>query len=90
MIGFLEGLLVHKQPPHLLINVNGVGYEIEAPMTVFYELPDTGRKILLHTHLQVREDAHKLFGFADTRQRDLFRTLLKVSGVVSRPMRRAA
>ncbi len=81
MIGFLEGLLVSKQAPHLLLNVNGVGYEVEAPMTVFYDLPDSGQKILLHTHLQVREDAHKLYGFATTRQRDLFRTLLKISGV---------
>ncbi len=81
MIGFVEGLLVSKQPPHLLLSVNGIGYEIEAPLSVFFELPDPGQTLRLHTHLQVREDAHKLYGFASLRQRDLFRTLLKVSGV---------
>lgn len=81
MIGYIEGVLVRKQPPHLLVSVGGVGYEIEAPMTVIYELPDTGSPVTLHTHLQVREDAHKLYGFNTLRQRDLFRTLLKVSGV---------
>ena len=81
MIGFLEGKLVHKQPPVLLLNVAGVGYEVEAPMTTFYDLPDAGGTILLHTHLQVREDAHKLFGFSTVTQRNLFRLLLKVNGV---------
>lgn len=81
MIGFIEGLLIRKQPPHLLLNVGGIGYEIEAPMTVFYELPEIGTKVMLHTHLQVREDAHKLYGFDTLRQRDLFRTLLKVTGI---------
>ena len=81
MIGFLEGIIVLKQPPIILMNVNGVGYEIESPMTVFYDLPPIGEKIMLHTHLQVREDAHKLYGFASMFDRDMFRTLLKVSGV---------
>ncbi len=81
MIGFLEGALVSKHPPHLLLAVNGVGYEVEAPLSVFYDLPDVGQALRLHTHLQVREDAHKLYGFSSVRQRDLFRTLLKVSGV---------
>lgn len=81
MIGFIEGVLVRKQPPHLLVSVGGVGYEIESPMTVFYDLPDAGANVTLHTHLQVREDAHKLYGFNTLRQRDLFRSLLKVSGV---------
>jgi Holliday junction DNA helicase RuvA len=81
VIGFIEGLLAQKQPPHLLVNVNGIGYEIEAPMTVFYDLPETGARIALHTHLQVREDSHRLYGFNTVRQRDLFRSLLKVSGV---------
>lgn len=81
MIGFIEGFLVRKHPPYLLLNVGGIGYEVEAPMTVFYEMSEVGAKILLHTHLQVREDAHKLYGFDSIRQRDLFRTLLRVSGV---------
>ncbi len=81
MIGYIEGLLMSKQPPHLLLKVGGIGYEVEAPMTVFYDLPEVGAAVSLHTHLQVREDAHKLYGFASVRQRDLFRTLLKVSGV---------
>ncbi len=81
MIGFIEGLLALKHPPLVVINVNGLGYEIEAPMTVFYDLPAIGDKLLLHTHLQVREDAHKLYGFSSPQQRELFRSLLKVSGI---------
>ncbi|MFT5114439.1 MAG: Holliday junction DNA helicase RuvA [Parasphingorhabdus sp.] len=81
MIGFLEGRLVQKQPPQLLVNVSGVGYEVEAPMTTFYDLPDTGANVLLHIHMQVREDAHRLYGFSTRAQRDLFRMLLKVNGV---------
>ena len=72
---------MQKQPPHLLLNVSGVGYELEAPMTTFYDLPETGSQVVLHTHLQVREDAHRLFGFSTVTQRDLFRLLLKVNGV---------
>ena len=81
MIGFLRGKLVAKQPPVLFIDVNGVGYEIEAPMTTFYDLPETGTEIVLHTHLVVREDAHALFGFLRLSDRALFRSLIKISGV---------
>ena len=81
MIGFLRGKLTIKQPPVLLIDVNGVGYEVEAPMTTFYDLPETGHDITLHTHLVVREDAHTLFGFLRLSDRALFRSLIKISGV---------
>lgn len=81
MIGRLRGLLALKQPPRLLIDVGGVGYEVEAPMTTFYKLPAIGEEIHLFTHLVVREDAHLLFGFASEQERHLFRTLIKVSGV---------
>lgn len=81
MIGQLRGIILEKQPPLLLLNVNGVGYEIDAPMSTFYRLPDVGQEIILHTHLIVREDAHHLYGFSDKEERALFRTLLKVNGV---------
>lgn len=81
MIGFLRGRLVAKQPPVLLVDVNGVGYEVEAPMTTFYDLPETGAEIVLHTHLVVREDAHALFGFLRLSDRTLFRSLIRISGV---------
>ena len=81
MIGLLRGKLAVKQPPVLLIDVNGVGYEVEAPMTTFYDLPETGVEITLHTHLVVREDAHTLFGFLRLSDRALFRALIKISGV---------
>lgn len=81
MIGRLKGTLLDKQPPMLLIDVNGVGYEVEAPMTVFYDLPANGEPLTLVTHLQVKDDGHSLFGFAGTGQRELFRTLLKISGI---------
>jgi Holliday junction DNA helicase RuvA len=81
MIGFLRGRLASKQPPSLLIDVNGVGYEIEAPMSTFYVLPAQGESVALHTHLVVREDAHVLFGFSTESERRLFRGLLKISGV---------
>lgn len=81
MIGFLRGKLLHKAPPQLLLDVHGVGYEIEAPMTTFYDLPALGEEVRLHTHLIVREDAHILFGFASETERMLFRTLIKVNGV---------
>lgn len=81
MIGFLRGKLIHKAPPQLLLDVNGVGYEVEAPMTTFYDLPALGEEVRLHTHLVVREDAHILFGFASETERMLFRTLIKVNGV---------
>lgn len=81
MIGFLRGKLVLKAPPMLMLDVNGVGYEVEAPMTTFYNLPAVGEDVKLHTHLVVREDAHILFGFAAESDRAMFRTLIKVNGV---------
>jgi len=81
MIGFLKGRLAVKQPPMLLVDVGGVGYELEAPMSTFYGLPATGESVSLFTHLVVREDAHILYGFGSEGERRLFRGLLKVSGV---------
>lgn len=81
MIGRLRGTLLHKQPPHLLLDVQGVGYEVEVPMSTFYELPAEGGEVMLFTHLLVREDAHLLCGFATIAERALFRSLIKVSGV---------
>jgi len=81
MIGYLHGVLRDKQPPALLIEVQGVGYEIEAPMTTFYDLPAVGEPVRLYTHLAVREDAHTLYGFSKLSDRTLFRTLIKVNGV---------
>ena len=81
MIGRLHGTLLVKRAPLLLLDVQGVGYQIEAPMTTFYELPAVGATVTLHTHLVVRDDAHLLFGFATEEERSLFRSLLKVSGV---------
>jgi Holliday junction DNA helicase RuvA len=81
MIGFIRGKLLAKHPPQLLVDVAGVGYEIEAPMSTFYGLPATGEPVALHTHLVVREDAHILFGFGTEGERRLFRSLLKISGV---------
>ncbi len=81
MIGRLRGTLVEKQPPYLLLDVNGVGYELQAPMTTFYRLPAVGTELILHTHLSITENLHQLFGFIDQRDRSLFRTLIKVSSV---------
>ena len=81
MIGRLQGTLLHKQAPSLLLDVQGVGYEIEAPMSTFYSLPDVGQSVTLHTHMAVREDAHQLYGFATAEEKQLFRDLIKVSGV---------
>ena len=81
MIGFLRGIILKKQPPILILDVQGVGYEIEAPMTTFYALPETDNEVELYTHLVVRDDAHLLFGFATENERHLFRTLIKVNGV---------
>lgn len=84
MIGFLKGTLVSKHPPELTVDVGGVGYELEAPMSTFYRLPDSGKPLTLLTHLLVREDAHVLYGFSTEAERALFRNLLKVSGVGAR------
>lgn len=81
MIGFLRGRLAAKHPPQLLVDVGGVGYEVEAPMSTFYTLPATGADVSLFTHLVVREDAHILFAFGTERERRLFRELIKVSNV---------
>jgi Holliday junction DNA helicase RuvA len=81
MIGFLRGTLIAKRPPSLTLDVGGVGYELEAPMSTFYRLPDTGQTLSLVTHLVVREDAHILFGFFTEAERALFRELLKISNV---------
>ncbi|MEN8259348.1 MAG: Holliday junction branch migration protein RuvA [Pseudomonadota bacterium] len=81
MIGFLRGVLVAKAAPSLLLDVHGVGYEVEAPMPTFYDLPAVGEEVMLHTHLAVREDAHILFGFSTETDRALFRSLIKVNGV---------
>ena len=81
MIGFLRGTLIAKRPPSLTLDVGGVGYELEAPMSTFYRLPDSGQPLSLVTHLVVREDAHVLFGFFTEAERALFRSLLKVSNV---------
>jgi len=81
MIGFLRGRLAAKHPPALLVDVGGVGYEVEAPMSTFYGLPAVGDSVALFTHLVVREDAHILFGFGTESERRLFRGLLKISGV---------
>jgi Holliday junction DNA helicase RuvA len=81
MIGFLRGTLLTKRPPLLTLDVGGVGYELEAPMSTFYRLPEAGQPLSLVTHLVVREDAHALYGFFTEAERALFRTLLKISGV---------
>ena len=81
MIGRLRGTLVEKQPGHLLVEVAGLGYEVDIPYTTFFHLPETGQEVVLHTHFAVREDAHSLFGFANRLDRDLFRLLIKVNGV---------
>ncbi|HUY83769.1 MAG TPA: Holliday junction branch migration protein RuvA [Steroidobacteraceae bacterium] len=81
MIGFLRGRLHAKQPPHLVVDVGGVGYELEAPMSTFYGLPSAGEPVALFTHLVVREDAQALYGFASDGERRLFRALIKISGV---------
>jgi Holliday junction DNA helicase RuvA len=81
MIGQLRGKLLRKAPPALIVDVNGVGYELEAPMSTFYRLPEVGSEVQLATHLVVREDAHLLYGFATEDERRLFRDLLRVTGI---------
>ncbi|AFT71499.1 Holliday junction ATP-dependent DNA helicase ruvA [Alloalcanivorax dieselolei B5] len=81
MIGQLKGQLLDKRPPWLLLDVGGVGYEVEAPMTVFYDMPEVGASLTLHTHFVVREDAQLLYGFNSRYERELFRSLIKVNGV---------
>ena len=81
MIGRIRGVLLEKQAPALLVDVQGIGYELEASMSTFYHLPECGETITLHTHLVVREDAHLLYGFASQGERAMFRSLIKISGV---------
>jgi len=84
MIGRIAGVLLEKNPPHLLVDCNGVGYEVDVPMSTFYNLPGTGEKIVLLTQMIVREDAHLLFGFGTQEERSTFRELLKISGIGAR------
>jgi Holliday junction DNA helicase RuvA len=81
MIGRLRGQILLKHPPELVVDVNGVGYELQAPMSTFYNLPEQGASVSLYTHFIVREDAQVLYGFASESERSLFRELLKVNGV---------
>jgi holliday junction DNA helicase RuvA len=81
MITQLRGIILEKHPPQLILDVNGIGYEIDAPLSTFYHLPDTGKELTLFTHFIVRDDAHQLYGFFSRDERSLFRTLLKVNGV---------
>ncbi|MBS7663311.1 Holliday junction branch migration protein RuvA [Pseudomonas lalucatii] len=81
MIGRVRGTLAEKQPPHVIVDVNGLGYELEVPMTTLYRLPSVGEPLTLHSHLVVREDAHLLYGFFEKRERELFRELIRLSGV---------
>lgn len=84
MIGRLSGILLEKNPPQLLIDCNGVGYEVDVPMSTFYNLPGMGEKVVLLTHLAVREDAHLLYGFGTVEERNVFKQLIKISGVGAR------
>ena len=84
MIGRLHGTLVEKNPPQILLDVQGVAYEVDVPMSTFYNLPNLGDKVTLYTHLVVREDAHLLFGFGSDNERRAFRQLIKISGVGAR------
>lgn len=81
MIGRLKGTLIHKQPPWLVIDVHGVGYELEAPMSTFYDLPETGREVALFTHYAQKEDSVSLYGFLSEAERQLFRDVQRVSGI---------
>src|SRR3954469_2022712 len=81
MIGRLKGTLIHKQPPWLVVDVHGVGYELEAPMSTFYDLPDVGREVSLFTHYAQKEDSVSLYGFLRDSERRLFRDVQKVSGI---------
>ena len=81
MIGRLTGILLEKNPPQILLDVQGVGYEVDVPMSTFYNLPDMGARVTLHTHLVVREDAHLLYGFLTENERRAFRLLTRISGI---------
>ncbi len=81
MIGRLTGILLEKNPPQILLDVQGVGYEVDVPMSTFYNLPDMGARVTLYTHLVVREDAHLLYGFLTENERRAFRLLTRISGI---------
>ena len=84
MIGRLSGTLIDKTPPQVLVDCNGVAYEVDVPMSTYYNLPHNGERVVLFTHLAVREDAHLLFGFGSLAERAVFRQLIKISGVGAR------
>jgi Holliday junction DNA helicase RuvA len=84
MIGRLTGTLLEKRPPQVLVDVQGVAYEVDVPMSTFYQLPATGQRVVLHTHMIVREDAHLLFGFSTDPERQAFRQLVRISGIGAR------
>ncbi len=84
MIGRISGKLIARHPPQVIVDVQGIGYEIDVPMSTFYQLPAAGSEVTLYTHLLVREDAHLLYGFASEQERHVFRQLLKISGVGAR------
>jgi Holliday junction DNA helicase RuvA len=84
MIGRIHGKLLEKHPPQIVVDVQGIGYELDVPMSTFYQLPATGAEVTLYTHLAVREDAHQLYGFSTEHERRAFRQLLKISGIGAR------
>jgi Holliday junction DNA helicase RuvA len=84
MIGRISGILLEKNPPQLLVDCNGVGYEVDVPMSTYYNLPGLGEKVILFTHQAIREDAHLLFGFGNAAERSVFRQLIKITGVGAR------
>lgn len=84
MIAKISGVLLEKHPPQVLVDVHGIGYEIDVPMSTFYQLPTTGEAVTLHTHFVIREDAHLLFGFSTVEERAAFRQLIKISGIGAR------
>ena len=88
MIGRLAGRLLEKHPPTVLVDVNGVGYEVDVPMSTFYNLPPVGESVVLLTHLAVREDAQQLYGFASAAERQAFRELIRIAGIGSRTARK--
>lgn len=81
MIARLSGTLIHKQPPLMVVDIAGIGYEVEAPLSVFYDLPEIGQPVVILTHLAIKDDSHTLYGFSSVEQRTVFRQLLKISGI---------
>ncbi|MCH2577332.1 MAG: Holliday junction branch migration protein RuvA [Pseudomonadales bacterium] len=81
MIGQIRGILIEKKPPEILVDVGGITYEIQVPMSTLYQLPDVGQEVVLHTHFVVRDDAQLLYGFCHTKDKTLFRSLIRVNGV---------